>query len=259
MSTKKSMAFESVFGQAPEVVTGAKKTKSGRSEIDLVGLDKVAAMNILVNALEEEAKGELERIKEEITAIFVKQAMASGKRPDSFVGRGKVSSASCELRKKASTSPLSDEMVKILQSNGLEACIDKKVKSSQMYVINQDLPQEVLERLAEVVTRDPDLKNHKIVLNRPEEYSYIVSDSALDLLAKHNDESFAFEVINKISTISCGKFKISGDDEGSKSITPYAKQKSLEILIESGVILAPESKVSLPKSKSKRLSEGDVQ
>lgn len=246
-------AINDLFNNAPTVAPITKpKSKKGteREEVELTGLDKLAAFKVLEKVLEQESAGEAARIREEVVSIFVQRSIDLGKKPDSFVGVGVSSAASCEIRRRGSNMPLDADTAATLEAKGLGACVNKTVKVPERLILNPDLPQDALARLATLVKSDPVLKSQVVVMKQPEEFAYTVSESALDLLAKSGDEEIVAGMIERMATFAVGKFKLDGEaieakvgeGEAKQSlVTPRAKKKAIEILVAMGVLPAPSA------------------
>lgn len=143
--------------------------------------------------------------------------------------------------------PLDEETALALQQRGIS--IEKKVKVPARFIINPEVPQDVLVRLAELVKTDPVLSGQTVVMKQPEEYSYVVGETTIDALAKTGDAEFILDMIEKCATFAVGKFKLDGMDieatvrngeEKQKSVTPGAKAAALKILRSIGVFPTEE-------------------
>jgi hypothetical protein len=243
-----------LFTSAPvkEVKKEVSKSKSKvKDEVDMPEIDELAAFNILTSALKQESEGLEARVKEEVLNTFTAIALESKKRPETFSGKGTFATGNCVLKKNG-RAKISEEFYGDMVEKGFGDMFDKKVKTEAMLVLNTELPQEAIQRFAEIVLpllqKDKILSQYQIVLQRPEEYEYVVSDSALDILSKNSDEETFKSVFEKIASISLGPYKIQGDDTKEKGITNYAKQKAIEILMSKGVL--PE--LEAPPKKSKK-------
>lgn len=252
--------FENAPNAAPVTPTKSKKGKE-RQALDVEGLDDVAAFRVLGKVLEQESAGHEARVKENVISMYVDMLIDQGKKPESFLGIGEISSASCEIRKKASNVALSEDTVKLLKQRGIP--VDSSVKVPARFIINPDLPQEALAQLANLVKNDPMLSKMAIVLKQPEESISTVSESSIDVLAKTGDRELIESLITEVATFAVGKFMLNGegietkvegsDGEKQSVVTPTAKRSAIEILIRMGVIPMPQA--TQPRAKGANRGE----
>lgn len=234
------------FANAPKLAPTAPPKKSGkvRSEVPISNMDKLSAFETLAEVLENEAGMVRAGVKDEVIEEYVDQMIDLGKKPDSFVGVGSISSASCEIRKRGSNMPISPETAQALSDRGIP--IDKKVKVPARLVLNPEMSQENLMRLAELVAKDSVLSKEQVVFEQPEEFSFVTSDSTIDMIAKSGDREFIRGFVEQIAVFAIGKFKLGGqditqtikNDDGSKtkSVTPEAKRIAVDLLKKMGVL-----------------------
>jgi hypothetical protein len=234
------------FASAPKVApvsTPAKKGAKAREEVEIDGMDKLAAFKVLEKTLENEAGLIEQAVRDEVIEEYVSSMVETGKKPDSFVGIGDISSASCEIRRRGSNMPISPETAQALTERGIP--VDKKVRVPERLVLNPEMSQEHLIRLAELVKKDPVLSKETVVMAQAEEFSYVTSESTLDMLAKTKDAGLIRQFLSQLATFAVGKFKIEGveiesseknaEGEKIKSVTPAAKAKAIEILKKMGI------------------------
>lgn len=119
---KKSAAVTDVFGAAPvkEVKPKAdKKTEKPGVEMGSA-IEKVAAIDFITKSLKGLRETYEGMAKDEMFDKFLEQGMKAQHRPENFRGTHGMGEASCELRQRASTSPLSDEEVSELTKANIE-------------------------------------------------------------------------------------------------------------------------------------------
>jgi len=252
-----------LFNNAPTVEKVEKKKagKKEREEVEIDELDKLASFKILEKVLEEESSGLQARVRQTVIDFFAERMAETGSKPDSFVGVGEYAHASCEMRRRGSNMPLDPETVERLINAGLESCINRNVKVPERLILNPNLPQESLVRLAELVKSDAQLKNEVVVMRQEEEFNFSVSESGLDMIAKSRDGELILSVLEKMATFAIGKFKIDGESieqgkDDDKCITPNAKKRAIEALISFGVLPQPEV-VTVKKKASKKKDNGE--
>jgi hypothetical protein len=238
------------FATAPEAPKLSKPKGKGkeRTSIDLgADLDKLAAFKVLEKLLEGEGKMIQAQVRDQVISLFAEQAKESGKKPESFVGTGERSIASCELRRRGSNMPLTPEVAEELKQ--LDIPVEKSVKVPERFIISPDLDQATLEHLAKVVASDPKLKGKTVVMRQAEEYTYVVSEATIDGLATKASVETCKLLLEKVATFAIGKFQFDGVGiEGAdKQVTPEAKAIALSLLQDMGVLPAAEVVVAAKK------------
>lgn len=240
------------FASAPKLEPTSSKPKAkgkkARDEFEIENLDKDAAFSVLEAVLKAEGDLVHEQVRQDSIEHYVDLMIEQGKKPDSWVGVGEFASASCEIRRRGSNMPIDEETAMALQSKGIP--VDKKVRVPERLVLNPEFQndpskQHLLQRLADIVAKDPVLSKETIVLNQPEEFSYITSEASLDVLAKTGDRGLIRQFVERLATFAVGKYKFDGmpiessektGDGKVKSVTPEAKAKAIEILQKIGVL-----------------------
>jgi hypothetical protein len=246
-----------MFGNVPTVAKvnkPAAKAGKDREEVELgPELDSLAAFKVMEKVLGEEGGLLQKAVRNRVVEMFRERMIKDGKKPDNFLGVGERSSASCEIRRRGSDIPLDADTAAALESKGIP--VDKKVKVPERLILNPELDQTTLMRLAELVKKDPVLKNQVVVMRQEEEYNYIVAESTMDMLAKSGDLELVQQMLEKLATFAVGKFKLDGLDieageKEKKKVTPEAKAAALQILQDMGVLPAPEAP-ALPAPKKR--------
>lgn len=247
MSSPKLNPFE----DAPVIAkTNSPSKKKGKERpcVELGDkLDKLAAFKVLEKLLENEAAILNAEVREEVIGKFASDAHEIGRKPDSFVGVGSRSRASCEIRKRGSNMPLSPEVVEQLEQLGIP--YSKQVKVEERFVLNPALDQATLGYLAEVIKKDPKLKGKQIIMKQNEEYINTVSDDTIDQMAKKVSVDTMRVLLEKVATFAIGKYSFDGNniEDGDKQVTTEAKSIALSILQEMGVLPAPAPAVDKKK------------
>lgn len=132
-------------------IAAPKAAKATKAEINLPGLRTVAEIDALLKSL-----GALKvTVEAEVKAAamdnFMEIAAEQGKRPESFRGVEDTASASVELRKRATTSPLTAEQLAMMQAAGLPT--GKNVKTKKLFGINPNYVEDIkmMERVETVL------------------------------------------------------------------------------------------------------------
>ena len=157
-----------------EVKTSAKK--DDKAKIALTGLESYAAVDTVMKGFKSLMETIGGTVKDDMNSIFVGIGKQLKARPDNFRGIDGKASASCEIRNRASSSPLSDEEVVLLTKNEIpvgtievkpsayiinpayfndSALLEKVSKALEKYV--KDLPSDFIllqERVEKKIVTD---------------------------------------------------------------------------------------------------------
>lgn len=180
-----------IFMNAPVLampVASKPSKKSDRKEREIKSLDAYAALSTLMKALEGLKKTLEPEVKDQVMDFFVSDAQLHHQKPESFHGVDEHSKASCELHRRKSNQPLSDDEVKILHSLNLPTeTIVSTPAMEQRFIINTDeLTQGDLAALSTAITSVPSLAGKQIIYIQPaqaEVKKEIVSDATINQAA----------------------------------------------------------------------------
>lgn len=142
----------SMFAKAKEIPVAPKAAKkNAKEEIPVTGLANYAIIDKVVKGFTALQKTLGEGVKDEIVSTFVSMGGQFKKRPDNFRGTDGVASASCEIRKRASTSPLTPEETDLLDKNGVP--YEEVTLQEDCYVINAAYfaDQAMLEKVSKAL------------------------------------------------------------------------------------------------------------
>ena len=180
---------------------------------------------------------------------FVDQAMESGKKPDSFVGVGIRATTSCEIRRRGSNQPLSAEVLALMDEHKIP--YDKKEKVPARFVINPDLDQATLQKLAQLLETHKDFKNEVVVMQQEEEFDCVVSDATIEAVAQLEDRDLCRGLMERIATFAIGKHQFDGASiVADDAVTPQSKAIAIAMLQDIGVLPKPEIVESVRKRKA---------
>lgn len=251
-STPKTSPSVDLFSAAPIDPMSKVKKKAKTAERERISfgsdLDKLAAIKTLAEALEglgDQLEGEL---KVRARGVYAEDATTSKSHPSSFIAEGEVSSASVEMRKKASNQPLGEQILPVLE--GFKIPFEKKVKVEARYTFDDQLLSnpEVRKAVSEALSSHPVLKTiaPNLVKFQPEQFTYVVTDNTLEMAAKNLTKEQYMEIISEISTLALGKWHLNGANiKSEKTVTNAAKSLAIGMLQEMGVLPASET----PKKK----------
>lgn len=168
--------MKNIFAQAKVIeAKPAKSKKDDKTEVRIAGLEDYAIICDLVKNLTTIKETVGETVKNEMRKIFA----SSKTKPENFRGIDGKASASCEMRKRSSTSPLTPEEVELLSRNSIP--FDTVAVTEERYVINPAYmnDQKLLEKISEALSKVKGLPDDFIMLQKGTEKS-IVSDRTIE-------------------------------------------------------------------------------
>ncbi len=167
--------MKNVFATAKVIEPKAPKAKKDdKIEHQIKGLEDYAIVSNLVKNLTTIQKTLGESVKIEMRKIFTK-----GKsRPDNFRGIDGKAKASCEMRKRSSASPLTDDEVADLERHNLP--YDTLEADPERFVINPEYmqDQDLLEKVSAALSKVKGLPEDFIMLQKGS-VKRVVSDQTI--------------------------------------------------------------------------------
>jgi hypothetical protein len=144
------------FFQKPAPNASAKRGSNSRAkdQIEVPGLENYAAIDYLIKALETLKKQKSAEIVDTTLAkYFAEKGALSKLQPDNPEGTEGLGSASCELRKRSSASPLKDEEIALVELAKLPVAEVTKFSVNEDYIGND----EILERVSKALSKDKEI------------------------------------------------------------------------------------------------------
>ncbi len=193
-----------IFSAAEKVApTPEKKAKKTKEQIVLGSdLDNFSAAVAVTKTLEGVAATYEARIKANMLKLFASMGSEANKRPANFEGVGATSSASCELKKRASSSVLTEEEASMLTEKGIK--LDEKVIREEAYLFNQAiLADPVLRKKVSDALSKIDFGGISPILHQEREVKKVIHEESLDqlfMLSESEDEAAA--LIPTVGTLS---------------------------------------------------------
>ncbi len=157
------------------------KKASKRPEIPIAGMERVAAIDVLIKALEGVKEIEQASVKKLVIDEFIETGCRIKARPVNFRGFEGAGSASCELRARSSRSALTEEEIGILQEIGIP--VEKVDTVEECYRINPSYlnDSKLLERVSKAIEKLKDVPADFIQLQAGVS-KQIVGEGAIELL-----------------------------------------------------------------------------
>lgn len=167
----------SMFAKAKSVEAFAPSSKKGKAEVLMTGLKDYAEIDALVKALTALQKTMGGELKEFAADEFMEMTANIGHRPDNFKGVEGIASASMELRKRSSASPLTEEEINLLVAAGLT--VEKKVSVNKLFGINPKFAEDqvLLARVEKALTG---IVPEDFIVVQDERFTSTVSDETID-------------------------------------------------------------------------------
>jgi hypothetical protein len=157
------------------------------------------------------------KVTEKMDAYFALEASEYGKRPENFRGIGNISEASCELRTRSTSSPLSPAEVKMLEDNNVPVeklitveAIPERFYFNEKIILNNKIAEKVTKALESI----PELKGMDIVFRqepREAQYKNVVAADSFDVAAKIEDEDVLKQIYDIIG-VTAIKPKLNNND-----------------------------------------------
>ena len=175
----------------------AKKSGKAKPEIQVPGVEQLAMVRALEDALETVGSTFDREIKAAVFDHYFQQAQATGQRPESVRAIDGQASASVTLSKRATTSPLNEQQIEILRAHKLEP--KREVLIQQLFAVNpvyagdEALLAKVTEALKGKVPDD-------FIMLQPEKVRYVVTD---ELLAQVFSTKAPREVLELCTSMAC--------------------------------------------------------
>jgi len=183
--------------------------KTGTPVVDLGdSLSTLASVKVVIKSLEALATQYDAVVKAKMAAHFAAIAVLTGKRPPNFKGVSDRAEASCELRRRSSSSYLSKDEAALLEAMDIpvaEAVVQDEIPERYFFnpsiVASGDLAGKISKALATV----KELEGVDVILRQPAEPAITrkyVPDSALDAVAATKDEQMIKELLPIVSSLA---------------------------------------------------------
>jgi hypothetical protein len=217
-----------MFDAKKTVKTDTKAKQAEKVEIAMAGLEAVAALDAVIKSLTALKDSKALEVKDLMRVEFIAAGLKSKSKPESFRGRDGAASASCELRNRASTSPLTDDEIALLAQYNIP--VQKLTATVDTFVINPDYIEDMtimskIEKALKPVKGIPE----DLFLKQEGKSKTVVADTAMDILFK--TDRLTVETVLPLISVPAIKPKMDSDDLAAafaiveKLITPVQDEE----------------------------------
>lgn len=207
-----------MFADAKTTKTGSKSKKNEKEQVAVKGLEVMAAIDHIMKSMTALKTTVAIDVKDQMINHFVKQGCAQKKRPGNFQGYEGEATASCELRIRASNSPLSDIEKTLLVGNKIPVETVETVVAT--FVINPAYANDMklLSRIEGALKKLKDIPED-LFLKQEGVSKTIVSKNALDVMFS-KPQKIAAALIDTVGVLAV-KPKLGDDEEGMSNDDAY--------------------------------------
>lgn len=170
------------FANAKSVPAKAPKSKKPELEtVEVEGMEAVASLKVVIDSLKAIHDSKMAEVKERMVAYFATTGIKTKKGPANFRGVEGEASASCELRRRAVTSPLTEDEITLCAAHNVP--VEEVIDTVETYIINP----EYLNDPAVMGAVEAALKKAKgipadLFMKQEEKKKTVVADGCFDAL-----------------------------------------------------------------------------
>jgi hypothetical protein len=166
-----------LFAKAKTIDAPKASKKDTKVEVQMPGLKSYAEVDALIKSLTSLKESLGSELKSAGLSEFIKMSEADGKRPDSFRGIDDDASGSIELRRRSTTSAISEDEAKLLRSHNLEP--KKEIITNKLFGINPAYAEN--DALLEKVSKALDgIVPEDFIVVQEERSKLVATDEILD-------------------------------------------------------------------------------
>jgi hypothetical protein len=201
---------------APVTVKTAAEKKSKKTQVAMGSdLDRVAAIDNIMKALEARKAVYEASVKASMKNYFVVEGLRRGQQPENFEGVGEKSTASCELRKRSTASKLNAEEQKLLKDNNIPFTEVADIDIPERFFFNEEIltmGPEVLQQISAALLAIPALKGKEVLKVQPaqKESKFVTTDETIDAVCALKDMNKITELLTVVGTMAI-KPKLNAD------------------------------------------------
>lgn len=182
--------------------------KAGRKKAEVTHpmsgkLDQLASLKAFAATIEAQMKALESELKGDATDELVKRGMAIGGRPANYKGESATAIAGVELRLRSSASILSEDEVKLLAEENIEAT--EMELSPEMYAFNPGvlgMGPKVLEKISAALASVKELEGIQVIVHHPAKTKMVASEEAIDKVFKLKDADKVRSLMPLVTTLA---------------------------------------------------------
>ena len=181
-----------MFDNAKTVNTGTKKKAADKKASNqIAGIKAVASLDIVIKALTALKKTKDAEVKDEMATLFIAAGIEAKTRPANFKGVEDNCSASCEMRARASTSPLSEDEIALFTARGIP--METVTDTVESFIINPEyLSDPKVMGAVEAALKKVKGLPEDLFMKQEGKSKVILGEGALEaLFAKHDEDTIA--------------------------------------------------------------------
>lgn len=130
-----------LFANAKKVKAPSTKSKAEVATVDLVGMERYAALDAAIKSLTALKDAEEASLKSLMGDHFIELGCATKKRPANFNGVDGMASGSCQLKVRSTTSPLSEDDQNLLREHSVPMVTN--IKTAEAFLINPSYTRDM--------------------------------------------------------------------------------------------------------------------
>lgn len=176
-----------------------------------------------------------EETKTVVTDEFIDTTIELKARPDNFKGVGDFSEASCELRKRSSKSPLTDEQIETLDDYNVtyeEVAITEAIPETYFFNPKIILNDKLAKKVSDALTSIPELKKMNIIFHqeaREAEIKNIVTEKSFEDASKIVNKNALRLIYDIISTVAISPKISESTDKTLRELLEFVREDGVRI------------------------------
>jgi len=195
-----------------------------KPEIKIEGINLLSYLKTALKHITEVTKKVEAQTKEKVWDHFVSEGKKLTRQPQNFCGIDKTSKADCQLRKKAYTTKLTPEELKLL--NKYRISTDKIVCQEESFTVNPEYQtdKEILDKVKKKISEIKDLPDDFFIYHTEELYSATSPKSIQQIFNKIDNPEELKTLLKIVSTIAIKVEEVDVDDNFIQVIAKEIKK-----------------------------------
>lgn len=196
------------FLAAPKVATPPPTSKKPKTvNYPMPNVKKIGALDWLITAAESVMELFMMDLKKAMVSKFITDGCALKSKPSNFMGEEDGSTASCQLRRRSSSSHLTEDEVE--RCTELKITLGEKTLTEERYIFNPILLNQYGPQIEEALKKIPGLPAN-IIEHQTERKVYVSTDDAIEAAFKLTPLK-CLSVLPILTTLAVSpKFEIAG-------------------------------------------------